>query len=103
MLYKPYVGFYLQANAILRNIGQVPSASITITRPSGATGLYTFTFPAHPRGVDYLVIANSSPSGTGGAFFICTTSHSLSTAFSVWCRTAANAIIDGNFYVYTVP
>ena len=103
MLYKPYVGFYLQSNAILRNVGQVASANITITRPNGTNGLYTFTFPAHPKGTDYLVIATSSPSGTGGAFFICTASHAFNNAFSVWCRTAANAITEGNFYVYTVP
>ena len=103
MLYKPYVSLRLNANVITLNNGQVASANIAITRTSGATGLHTFTFPAHPTGIDYLVFAQAYTAGTATAFFTCTASHSFITAFSVWCRTAANAIVDGNFYVYTVP
>ena len=99
--YKPYVAFRLFANAIAQNTGQVATANISISHATNA--LYTFTFPAHPSGTEYLVMVQSYTVGTSSAFFTCTASHSFSTAFSVWCRTAANAITDGNFYVYTVP
>ncbi len=103
MAYKPYIAFRLSANAIAQNTGQVSTAKIAITRASGGGGLYTFTFPAHPNDIDYLVITQSYTAGTANSVFTCTASHSLSTAFSVWCRTTANVVGDGNFYVFTVP
>jgi hypothetical protein len=101
--YKPYVAFRLLSNAIAQNTGQVPTASITMTRPNGSNGLYTFTFPAHPGGIEFLVFVQAWTTATSTSVFSCTASHVSSTAFSVWCRSAANAITDGNFYVYTVP
>ena len=101
--YKPYVAFRFDTNSIAKNTGQVPTANIGLTRQNGVNGVYTFTFPAHPSGLDYMVFAQAFTGATSSAFFTCTVSTSTSGAFNVWCRTAANAIIDGNFVVYTVP
>ncbi len=103
MFYKPYVALRLFANVIAQNTGQVASANIAISRPNGAGGVYSFTFPAHPKGIDYLVMVQAFTRSTTSTFVVCTAAHSVSNNFSVWCRTAANGIIDGSFYVYTVP
>ena len=101
--YKPYIVIRLLSNAIVLNTGQVSTANITITRPNGVNGLYEFTFPAHPRGVEYLVFAMPWTTSTSATYFTCTASSASSTVISVWCRTAANAIIDAPVSVYTVP
>ena len=103
MFYKPYIAFRMLSNAIVLNTGQVSTANITIARPNGTNGLYTFTFPAHPKGTEYLVFAQPWTTSTGTSYFTCTASNGSSTVISVWCRTAANAITDANFAVYTVP
>ena len=103
MFYKPYFAVRLLSNAIVLNTGLVSTANITIGRPNGTNGLYTFTFPAHPKGTDYLVFAQPWTTGTGATYFTCTASNASSTVVSVWCRTAANGIIDAPFSVYTVP
>ena len=103
LFYKPYVAFKLSANAITQSTGQVPTASITTTRPNGLNGVYQFIFPAHPSGVEYLVIVQPITGSTGAAYYTNTVNAVSSTVFNVWCRTAANAIMDGNFFAYTVP
>ena len=103
LFYKPYVAFRLQATAITQNTGQVATANISVGRPNGTNGVYAFTFPAHPSGVDYQIIVQPFTGSSGSSFYICTANNVSSTLFNIWCRTAANAIIDGSFYVYTVP
>ena len=103
LFYKPYVAFKLLANAIAQSTGQVPTASITTTRPNGLNGVYQFTFPVHPSGGEYQVIVQPITGSTGAAYYITTVNAVSSTVFNVWCRTAANAIMDGNFFAYTVP
>ena len=98
--YKPYVAFRLNANAIVQNTGQAPTASIAITRPNGVNGLYTFTFPAHPSGTGYLVFVQPYTTATASTYFTCTASTSTSAVFNVWCRKADNAIVDGNLFCY---
>ena len=68
--------------------------------------LYSFTMPtAHPLGVNYIVSgcfqtgATSSPSPNAFLSF----NVSSATQFSVWVRSSTNILLDGSFFVYTVP
>ena len=104
---KPWVAFYVQGSAISTstNVGFLPPSSFTMTRPSNA---YTFTFTnAHPNGNNYQICVTPRTTSTTTAFFVCTakveTDSTAGTKFSVWCRNASNAIIDGDFWVHTVP
>ena len=68
--------------------------------------LYTFTLPtAHPLGTNYIVHGGFQTGGTSApspnAFL--TFSVSSSTSFTVWVRGPTNILLDGTFYVYTVP
>ena len=73
--------------------------SLQAGRTSGQ--VYTVTFaPAHPRGTNYMVMATPNSSAN---FYICTTAVNSSTSFSVWCRNASNTIVDGDFFVCTIP
>jgi hypothetical protein len=77
-----------------------------VTLQAGRTTgqVYTFTFAnAHPLGANYMVIATPNTALSTTAFYVCTTKVESSTSFSVWCRSSANAIIDGDFFVHTVP
>ena len=70
------------------------------------TFLYTFTMPtAHPLGANYIVNGGFQTGGTSApspnAFL--TFNVSNSTIFTVWVRSSTNILMDGNFYVYTVP
>jgi hypothetical protein len=98
---KPYIGLRVVSGVVTANVGQVPTANITITQ--AGTNAYNVTFtPAHPLGADFLVFVQARTTSTANAFFACTATQT-STILTVWCRDAANAIISGNFFVYTVP
>ena len=68
--------------------------------------MFTFTTP-HPNGNNFQIFATPRTTGGATAFFVCTakveTDSTAGTKFSVWCRSAANVIIDGDFYVHTIP
>ena len=74
---------------------------------------YTITFPAHPNGTGFAVMAvaytpsSASWDSTLNTDFVCTTAMGSATSISVWCRrpgqAPAQGMIDGSFYVYTVP
>ena len=75
---------------------------------TGTTNLfqYIFTLPtAHPLGTNYIVNGgfqtSSSTSASPNAFL--TFNVTSSTTFTVWVRSSAGVLMDGNFYVYTVP
>ena len=100
---KPYVAVRVASSAILsgNNNGQIATANMSLQAGRTSGQVYTFTFsPAHPNGVNYMVMATPN---TATTFYVCTTQVVSSTSFSVWCRSAANAIIDGDFFVCTVP
>ena len=108
---KPHVAFRLNSNVILtgNNNGIVPTSSISLQagRVAGSItsgSIYTFTFsPAHPRGLNYMVMATPNTGASSTPFYICTTKVESSTSFSVWCRTASNTIVDADFFVATIP
>jgi hypothetical protein len=104
---KPYAALYVQGNAISTstNVGFLAPSAFTMTRPSNA---YQFTFTnAHPNLNNYQIFVTPRTSSTNTAFFVCTAKvevdSTAGTKFSVWCRNASNAIIDGDFWVHTVP
>ena len=105
---KPWVALYVASNAIqtATAVGHVAPSNFTLTHATN--GLYSFTFtPAHPNGNNFQIFVTSRTSGTATAFCVCTakveTDSTAGTKFTVWCRNASNAIIDGDFWVHTVP
>ncbi len=87
--------------AISANVGQVPASAITVTVVSSNAYSITFTVP-HPLGDNYLVFATPRTGSASNPFVTCTCTQSTST-MTVWCRTAANAIVTNNFYIHSVP
>ena len=85
------------------------NTSVSLARGTvGTTNLFTyqFTLPvAHPQGANYIVNGGFYTSGalspSPNAFL--TFSVASATSFSVWVRSSTNILLDGNFYVYTVP
>jgi hypothetical protein len=87
-----------------------------ITRVGTGSKAYGITFPnPHPNGSLFAVIAVPYTGGSNvpeydytlNTDYICTTKSEGSTGMTVWCRrpgvSNASGIINGNFYVYTVP
>jgi hypothetical protein len=86
---------------------------------AGATNafIYTFTFATpHPLGTNYAVFAQFATGATGSSSQaqslqptgVITTNVTSSTTFNVWIRTPLdatynNVLVDGTFYVHTVP
>ena len=89
------------SGVVAGNVGYVPTANITIAQATSNAYTVTFT-PAHPNGADFLVFAQPRTTGATNAFFTCTASQTI-TVLNVWCRDLTNAIVNGNFYIYTVP
>ena len=83
--------------------------NVSVARGTVATSnlfLYSFTLPtAHPLGSNYIVNGGfrtaSSTDASPNAFL--TFNVTSSTNFSVWVRSSTGILMDGNFYVYTVP
>ena len=83
--------------------------NVSVTRGTvGTTNLflYSFTLPtAHPLGLNYIVNGGfrtgSSTDASPNAFL--TFNVTSSTNFNVWVRSSTGILMDGNFYVYTVP
>ena len=98
---KPYIGLRVISGVVSANVGYVPTANITIAQATSLAYTVTFT-PAHPNGADFLVFAQPRTTSATNAFFSCTTNQT-NTVPTVWCRDLTNAIVSGNFYIYTVP
>ena len=72
--------------------------------------LYTFTWTgAHPLGGNFAVGATYNTGSTGATqpIGIITANASNSTQITLWIRTTigavTNVLMDGNFYVYSIP
>jgi len=102
--HKPYVAFYFTAGAISSsNVpGFVPRVNITMD-PRNNNELYAFTFsPAHPNGTNYMVMVTAR-TGSSSTYFYCTANATANNRFLVWCRTSPNALVNGEYYVQTIP
>ena len=83
--------------------------SVSLLRGSvGTTNLfsYLFTLPfAHPQGSNYIANGGFYSSGALSASpnAVLTFSVTSPTTFNVYVRTSTNILMDGSFYVYTVP
>ena len=98
---RPFFGLYVAANGtILANVGQVQTGITVVIASSNAYAI-TSTTP-HPLGENYLLMAMSRTSSSSNAFAVCT-GHGNTYVMTVWNRTAANAIITGPFFVYSIP
>jgi hypothetical protein len=104
---KPYAALYVVGNAISTStaVGFLAPSAFTMTRTGGNYG-FTFATP-HPNGNNFQIFATPRTAGGTTPFFTCTakveTDTTAGTKFSVWCRNASNAIIDGDFWVHTIP
>jgi hypothetical protein len=97
---------------MLTNRGYNTTVSLSRGTPTATNAfLYTFTWTgAHPLGTDYNVFAQFQTGSTDSdlPLGVITTNVTSSTSFTVWVRTSLNAnfnnvLVDGTFYVYTVP
>ena len=89
------------------------NTTVAVTRgTAGAANafIYTFTWTgAHPLGASYAVFAQLQTGSTSSStpIGVITTNTTSSTSFNVWIRatvgTVANVLVDGTFYVHTVP
>ena len=92
----------------LTQYGFLTNVGVSRGTTVGATNyfIYTFTMPtAHPQGTNYIVngafVTGSTSSASPNAFL--TFNVTSSTSFTVWIRSSTNILLDGNFFVYTVP
>ena len=98
---RPFFGLYVAANgSILANVGQVQTGITVVVASSNAYAI-TSTTP-HPLGDNYILIAMSRTTSQTSAFAVCT-GYGTTYVMNVWNRTAANAIITGPFFVYSIP
>jgi hypothetical protein len=102
--------------AVVFNLGFQNITTANLTRVGSGNKAYKINFPnPHPNGTLFAVIAvpyTPSSDSVGWDYtltsdYICTTKGEGSIGMSVWCRrpgvSNAAGIIDGSFYVYTVP
>ncbi len=97
---KPYVGLYLLSNAISTTV-KPGFATATVSRSN--TGIYVFTFPAHPSGANFEVFVQQQTAASTTAIAVYGVLVTSSTSFTVWSKTTANVFVDSKFYVRTVP
>ena len=102
LLEDEYIGLYVVSVAISTTNVTGTATGVTLSARTANT-LYQINFPAHPAGSSYMVFAQPRTGSSGTAAFMCTTNVTGSTSLSVWCRSYANALQDGDFFVYTVP
>jgi hypothetical protein len=114
---KPYASCLITTTGgtvSLFNYGYVNLTTANLTRVGTNNKAYMLTFPTvHPNGTNYAVMAvpytssSASWDSTLTNDYICTTKRESNNGMSVWCRrpgqAPAQGIIDGSFYVYTVP
>ena len=97
---KPYVGAYVLSSAVSTT---VKPGFVTPTLAK-TTGQYIFTLPtAHPSGVNYTVFVQQQTALSTTALAVYGVKVNSSTSFTVWSKSAANALLDSDFYVHTVP
>ena len=99
---KPYIGLYVVSGAISTTNVTGTATGVTLSARTANT-LYQINFPTHPAGSNYMVFAQARTGSSGTAAFMCTTNVTGSTSLNVWCRSYANALQDGDFFVFTVP
>ena len=99
---KPWAGVYCISNALSTTV--LPGfnqTGVSLTRTT--TRVYVFTIPAHPKRLQYMVFVQQQTGLATTAIAVYGTLVNTSTSFIVYSKTTANALVDSNFYVYTVP
>ena len=98
---KPYVGVYISSNGTVSTTIKPGFVTPTVAK---TTGQYIFTLPtAHPSGVNYTVFVQQQTALSTTALAVYGVKVNSSTSFTVWSKSAANALLDSDFYVQTVP
>ena len=97
---KPYISVYVVSNALSTTV-KPGVATSTLNR--SATGVYTFTLPAHPSGANYEVFVQQRTALATTAIAVYGVIVNSSTSFTVWSKTTANVLVDSDSYVRTVP
>jgi hypothetical protein len=116
---KPWVSCLITTTSVgiisLTNYGFCTLTSSNVTRIGTNNKAYSISFPEHPDGNKFIVMAIpytlTSASWDGSAIpatdYVCTTAIGGSTSMNVWCRRPAEShntgMVNGNFYCYTVP
>ena len=94
------ISVYVVSNALSTTV-KPGFATSTLNR--SATGVYTFTLPAHPSGANYEVFVQQRTALATTAIAVYGVIVNSSTSFTVWSKTTANVLVDSDFYVRTVP
>ena len=106
LAHKPWVGFLVTTSGGVASISNHVGFKTTgISVSHTANGNYTITIPAHPNGAAYLTMLSPYSTSTGGASTYPTGYSGNSTTIYVHCRSdvGVTSVVDGNFYVHTVP
>ena len=98
---KPYVGVYVSSSGSVSTNVKPGFVTPTVAK---TTGQYIFTLPtAHPSGVNYEVFVQQRMTASTTANAVYGILVNSSTSFTVWSKSTANALLDSDFYVHTVP
>ena len=103
---KPWVGFLVTTTGGVASISSHVGFKTTgISVSHTANGNYTITIPAHPSGANYLTMLSPYSTSSGNATTYPTGYTGSSTTIYVYCRSdvGVTSVVDGNFYVHTVP
>jgi hypothetical protein len=68
-----------------------------------SAGVYTFTIPAHPDGVNYMIYVQQTTVGNAAALALYYVSVISNTSFIVYSKSTTSNVSDSNFFVRTVP
>ena len=103
---KPWVGFLVTTSGGTASISNHVGYKTTgISVSHTANGNYTITIPAHPDGAAFLTMLSPYSTSSGNTTTYPTGYTGNSTTIFVYCRSdvGVTSVVDGNFYVHTVP
>jgi hypothetical protein len=98
---KPYVGCLVSSAGVVTTTVRPGYVTPTVAK---TTGQYIFALPSvHPSGANYTVFVQQQTALATTALAVYGVKVTSSTQFTVWSKNAANAFLDSDFYVHTVP
>ncbi len=98
---KPWIGVSYTGSIVPAGSPVLCQSGLSLN--NSITGIYTFTIPTHPKGINYLVFVQQITASASTALALYGTNVVSATSLTVYSKTYLNAAVASNFYVYTVP